>query len=76
MTDSNQENEESKEKNPADGNLEFAAKNNKLDSTDKNLNLDKDVEIWIDSSTATPLLMVTTVPFGFLRPKIKLVLIS
>lgn len=38
------------------------------------LNLDKDVEIWIDSSTATPLLMVTTVPFGFLRPTIKLVL--
>ena len=38
------------------------------------LNLDKDVELWLDSSTATPLLMVTTVPFGFLRPKIKLVL--
>jgi len=38
------------------------------------LNLDKDVEFWIDSSTGTPLLMVTTVPFGFLRPTIKLVL--
>ena len=38
------------------------------------LNLDKDLEIWIDSSTATPLMMVTTVPFGFLRPTIKLVL--
>jgi len=38
------------------------------------LNLDKDVVLWIDVSTKTPVFMSTTVPFGFLRPTVKLVL--
>jgi len=55
--------------------VQISALNLKPDEIFKGLlNLDRDVEFWIDSSTATPLLMITTVPFGFLRPKIKLVL--
>jgi len=55
--------------------VKMSALNLKPDEIFKGLlNLDRDVEIWLDSSTATPLMMVTTVPFGFLRPKIKLVL--
>jgi len=38
------------------------------------LNLDKDVTIWIDVSTRTPLYISTKVPFGFLKPTIKLVM--
>ena len=38
------------------------------------LNLDKDIVLWIDVSTKTPLFISTKVPFGFLKPSIKLVM--
>ncbi|MCX7847332.1 MAG: DUF3108 domain-containing protein [bacterium] len=38
------------------------------------LNLDRDIEVWVESTTCTPLYMKSTVPFGFLRPKVEVVL--
>lgn len=38
------------------------------------LNLDRDIEVWVESSTCTPLYLKSTVPFGFLRPKVEVVL--
>jgi len=38
------------------------------------LELDKDIIIWIDVSTRTPLYISTKVPFGFLKPTVKLVM--
>ncbi len=38
------------------------------------LNLDRDMEVWVESTTCTPLYMRTAVPFGFLRPKVEVVL--
>jgi len=38
------------------------------------LNLDKDIVLWIDVSTKTPLFISTKVPFGFVKPSIKLVM--
>ncbi|RLD11771.1 MAG: hypothetical protein DRI44_02820 [Chlamydiae bacterium] len=38
------------------------------------LNLDKDVTLWIDVSTKTPLFISTKVPFGFFKPTIKVVM--
>ena len=38
------------------------------------LDLDKDIELWIDTSTKTPLVFITSVPFGFVRPKVSVVL--
>lgn len=38
------------------------------------LNLDKDIVLWIDVSTKTPLFISTKVPFGFVKPTVKLVM--
>lgn len=38
------------------------------------LELDKDIIIWIDVSTKTPLFISSKVPFGFLKPTIKVVM--
>jgi len=38
------------------------------------LNLDRDVVIWIETSTRTPVYMSTTVPFGIIRPKVEVVM--
>ena len=38
------------------------------------LNLDRDVVLWVETSTRTPIYMSTTVPFGIVRPTVKLVL--
>jgi len=38
------------------------------------LNLDRDIEVWVESTTCTPLYLKSTVPFGFLRPKVEVVL--
>lgn len=38
------------------------------------LNLDRDIEVWVESTTCTPLYMKSAVPFGFLRPKVEVVL--
>ncbi len=35
------------------------------------LNLDRDINVWIDSSTRTPLYLCSKVPFGFLRPTVE-----
>lgn len=38
------------------------------------LNLDRDIEVWVEATTCTPLYMKSAVPFGFLRPKVEVVL--
>ena len=36
------------------------------------LDLDKDIELWVEKKSKTPLMFVSTVPFGFVRPKVYL----
>ncbi len=38
------------------------------------LSLDKDIVLWIDVTTKTPLFISTKVPFGFVKPSVKLVM--
>ena len=52
-----------------------------LYETDRNddqglLELDKDVELWIETSTRTPIFVETGVPFGIVRPTISATLVN
>jgi hypothetical protein len=55
--------------------IKFEAINLKKDEIFKGLlDLDKDMELWLETSTKTPILFSSTVPFGIIRPTVTVVL--
>jgi hypothetical protein len=55
--------------------IKFKALNLKKDEIFKGLlDLDKDMELWVETSTKTPIVFTSTVPFGIIRPSVSVVL--
>jgi len=55
--------------------IRFEALNLKSNEVFKGLlDLDKDIQIWVDTSTCTPLYMCSKVPFGIVRPTVEVTL--